>query len=241
MMKNAYKTILTCLVLAVFLSGCGSKEATPGDTQTITGPDGKTYVIPKDAIVEFEWVERDTTTMHGTGGSYDSLRDTGGNFKPGGPEKFDLSKGTWSQTATSFVLEVGKTGFGSIALLGAAAVLGGVAAFIFTKDKRYLWLSAAGAGLIVLGYFLQEYGWVLLIVALVAGVIGFLFYTKAGKSLRDQLTANRAALGAVAAAIETDPVTSPKGSPLKQKIQAEVLDSDVSTDAIEDAIDEAKP
>ena len=135
MMKNAYKTILTCLVLAVFLSGCGSKEATPGDTQTITGPDGKTYVIPKDAIVEFEWVERDTTTMHGTGGSYDSLRDTGGNFKPGGPEKFDLSKGTWSQTATAFVVQAkaGSNWF-SATILGFLGVVAGVALAIYKKD-----------------------------------------------------------------------------------------------------------
>lgn len=233
----AYIGVATPMII-----GCtADKPEPPADTRTIISPDGKTYIVPKDAVVEFEWVERDTTTMSGSGGSFDSFRTVGGEFEPGGPKEFDLHNATWSQFTTLFKFKQNGNGLGQIFLLGAVAVIGGAIAFAITKLPRYLYISGAGIGLIVLGYFLQEYGGVLFIVALVGGLIWFIFGTAAGKKLRDKLGLTTATLGAVTKGVKkTEKTNAAASEAVKENIGDEMDKIDWPTADMNRLVDEVK-
>jgi hypothetical protein len=244
---NKMTTIL-CLILALclgvllwHLAHQNAEKAEASPTRYVQLPDGRKVPVPADARVRVRYVKRDTTQLAGHGGVYDSFRDGDGEFQPGGPARFDLSQGTLSQHASAFSIALGKTSFSQVFILGAAAVIGGLIAFAIAKEKRYLWVSAGGAALIVLGYFLQEYGGWLFIIAVGAGTIWFLFGTHAGKKLRDALGLQKATLQAVATGVENTEEKDPaSAAAVKGNIAKAMKASPASTDAMDALVDEAK-
>jgi len=239
--------VLILVVMACCVVGCAADRTpapTPDGMQEVRDKNGNVIAYIKEGQrFKYHNVKRDTTTMTGHGGTYDtSTANVTGNVEPGGPGAFNLFAGTWEQRAAAFVFQAkaGSNWF-SATILGFLGVVAGVALAIYKKDAKWVLLSVASLIYMGAAYAFQEHSLLVLIIGAVFFAATLVVVARKYGFISFDLGVTRAALGAVAAAIETDPVTSPKGSPLKQKIQAEVLDSDVSTDAIEDAIDEAKP
>lgn len=243
--------LMLCLaVVLVALCGCESGTNVPEGSRAVTAPDGKVYIVPNDAKVSFRYVKRDSTKMASQGGTFDtSSTEVKGDVNPGGPAAFDLKNLTLSQAASAFAFQVKSgTAFGVISLIGAAAVLGGVGAWIVTKNKSFLWLSAAGAGLVILGYFLQAYGLVLLIAALVLGAIVLILWARKQGLLSADLDVTWDAIKAIVRGVEkAKPVTVPADAPetvvdpaaeVKRSIAEAMTGADAK--ALDAVVDEAK-
>lgn len=204
-MKGSQIAVLVlCITLALgggFVGGFVSGRATapqeiPDDMVAIPmGDTGQYAYVPSNMEVVAERMDRDTTEVSGRGGTFDSFREAGGEFEPGGPKSFDLLNGTLDQYATLFSFKQGGGALGQLIILGFCLIVAGGAAAIFTRNWRYLVLSGLGVGVILLGVFLQEFAGIIFVLCIGVIVIGFLFFTKAGSNLRTRLLRYVGAMG----------------------------------------------